>query len=43
MPRSPDARGFSAGALGVSDAALASMRQRFRAGEPAHGLGSAGR
>jgi len=43
LMHTPDARGFSAGALGVSDAALASMRQRFRAGEPAHGLGSAGR
>jgi hypothetical protein len=38
LMHTPDLRGFSAGALGVSDAKLATMRQRFRVGEPAHGL-----
>jgi hypothetical protein len=43
LMHTPDARAFNAGALGVSEAALASMRARFRAGEPRHGLNPAGR
>jgi hypothetical protein len=43
LMHTPDPRAFNAGALGISDAALAAMRTRFRAGEPRHGLASAGR
>jgi hypothetical protein len=34
----PDSRAFNAGSLGISESALAQLRSRFRAGEPAHGL-----
>lgn len=43
LMHTPDPRAFNAGALGISEKALAAMRTRFRAGEPAHGLASAGR
>jgi hypothetical protein len=43
LMHTPDARAFNAGALGVDDPALASMRSRFRIGEPAHGLSPRGR
>jgi hypothetical protein len=43
LMHTPDPRAFNAGALGISDAALAAMRTRFRAGEPRHGLAPAGR
>ena len=38
LMHTPDSRAFSAGSLGVSDAALADLRNRFRRGEPVHGL-----
>jgi hypothetical protein len=43
LMHTPDPRAFNAGALGISDAALAAQRARFRAGEPLHGLASPGR
>jgi hypothetical protein len=43
LMHTPDPRAFNASALGVSDAALASMRARFRTGEPTHGMSTASR
>ena len=40
LMHTPDNRAFNAGDLGISEAALAELRIRFRAGEPANGLGS---
>ena len=38
LMHTPDARAFSAGQLGISEAALAELRSRFRVGEPVHAL-----
>jgi hypothetical protein len=38
LMHTPDERAFSAASLGISEAALADLRTRFRRGEPAHGL-----
>jgi len=38
LMHTPDARAFNASNLGISDAALAQLRARFRAGEPSYGL-----
>ena len=38
LMHTPDTRAFSARSLGISQAALASMRTRFRVGDPQHGL-----
>ena len=38
LMHTPDRRAFNAGNLGISESALAQLRSRFRAGEPAHGL-----
>jgi hypothetical protein len=38
LMHTPDSRAFSADSLGVSEPALANLRIRFRAGEPAYGL-----
>jgi hypothetical protein len=41
LMHTPDSRAFNAKDLGISDAALSQLHIRFRAGEPANGLGSA--
>lgn len=38
LMHTPDARAFNASNLGISDAALAQLRARFRVGEPSYGL-----
>ena len=38
LMHTPDSRAFNAGSLGISESALAQLRGRFRAGEPAYGL-----
>jgi hypothetical protein len=43
LMHTPDPRAFNAGALGTSDNALTAWRERFRVGEPEHGLAAAGR
>jgi hypothetical protein len=37
LMHTPDSRAFNAGSLGISESALAQLRSRFRAGEPARG------
>ncbi len=43
LMHTPDSRAFNASNLGISEAALAQLRIRFRAGEPANGLGASAR
>ena len=38
LMHTPDGRAFSAASVGLSEAALANLRSRFRTGEPPHGL-----